>query len=111
MKDTIQYSDFEKLDLRVGKIIEATTPDWSEKLLEFKVDFGQEIGIKTVLSGIKKWYQPEEFINKHYPFIVNLAERKMGPGVSQGMMMMADTEERPIVFELVDDIETGTVIR
>ena len=49
MKNTIQYQDFEKLELWVGKVIEASSLDWSEKLLEFKVDFGLEIGTKSIL--------------------------------------------------------------
>ena len=115
MKTTIEYSDFEKLDIRVGAITAAEAPEWSPKLLQFTVDFGAEIGTKVILSGIKKWYSPEVFIGKKYPFIVNLAERKMGQGVSQGMMLMADAvvdgEELPTVTALPDQIEPGTVIR
>jgi len=115
MKPTIEYPEFEKLDLRVGRILEASVPTWSKKLMEFTVDFGSEIGTKTILSGIQAWYTPEDFIGKRFPFIVNLAERKMGEGVSQGMMIMADgkveDEERPIVFPLPENIEAGTVIR
>jgi len=60
IKPSINYPDFEKLDLRVGKVVAASNPDWSEKLLEFKVDFGEEIGEKTILSGIKNDYPLEE---------------------------------------------------
>lgn len=115
MKATIEYADFDKLDLRVGKITAAEAPEWSKKLLQFTVDFGTEIGTKTILSGIRSWYTPEEFIGKNFPFVINLAERKMGEGVSQGMMIMADGmvngEEHPIVFPLPDTAEPGTVIR
>jgi methionyl-tRNA synthetase len=111
MKPTINYPDFEKLDLRVGCVVAANVPAWSNKLLELTVDFGAEIGQRTILTGIKEWYQPEDLQGKHFPFIVNLAERKMGEGVSQGMMMMADSDERPTIFELPSDILPGTVIR
>lgn len=114
MKPTIEYPDFEKVDLRVGKIIAAEAPEWSNKLMQFTVDFGEEIGQKTILSGIKKWYTPEDFVNKNFPFVINLAERKMGQGVSQGMMVMADiggAEDKPIVFPLPDEIPAGSVIR
>ncbi len=111
MKPTITYEDFEKLDIRVGRVIEASIPDWSNKLIELKVDFGQEIGEKTILSGIKKWYSPEDLQGKNFPFIINLAERKMGPGVSQGMMIMADDEEKPVVFSLPDDVAPGVMVR
>lgn len=111
MKDSITYPDFEKLDLRVGKVIEAAAPEWSEKLLEFKVDFGAEIGLKTICSGVKAWYKPEEFVGKSYIFVVNLAERKMGESVSQGMMIMADGEGGPVIVPVSDSVEPGTVVR
>lgn len=115
MKPIIEYPDFEKLDLRVGKVIEATAPEWSNKLLQFTVDFGVEIGQKNILSGVRQWYQPDFFVGKNFPFIVNLAERKMGESVSQGMMIMADVVEgesaKPTIFVLPDEIPAGTTIR
>lgn len=115
MKSTIEYADFEKLDLRVGKVIAASAPEWSNKLLQFTVNFGPEIGEKNILSGVRKWYAPEDFLDKNFPFIANLAERKMGESVSQGMMMMADGEVngemRPIILPLPEEIPVGTVMR
>lgn len=111
MKPTIEYADFDKLDLRIGRIITAEAPDWSRKLLQFVVDFGPELGQKTILSGIRQWYQPEDFIGKSYVFVVNLAERKMGEGVSQGMMIMADGAEQPQPFAVPEGIQPGTVVR
>lgn len=111
MKPTIEYADFDKLDLRVGKVIEAESPEWSNKLLKFTVDFGPEIGQKTILSGIKQWYEPEMFTGNLYVFVVNLAERKMGESVSQGMMIMADGEDQPRPFALQVSVEPGTVVR
>lgn len=111
MKPTIDYTDFEKLELRVGRVIEAIAPEWSSKLLEFTVDFGEEIGTKKILSGVKQWYTPADFLGKNYPFVINLAERKMGESISQGMMIMADTEDQPIPFSLSTEIKSGTTIR
>jgi methionyl-tRNA synthetase len=117
MKPTIEYGDFDKLDIRIGQVIEASAPEWSRKLLQFTVDFGAELGKKIVLSGVREWYKPEDFLNKKFPFIINLAERKMGEGVSQGMMIMADAEvagsenKRPVVLPLDDTLPAGAVIR
>lgn len=111
MKPTIQYADFDKLDFRVGKITAAAAPEWSQKLLQFVVDFGPELGERTILSGIKEWYKPEAFVGKHYVFVVNLAERKMGEGVSQGMMIMADGPKKPQPFNVPKKILPGTVVR
>ncbi len=115
MKPTIEYSDFDKIEFRVGQIIEASAPEWSRKLLEFRVDFGSEFGVKTILSGVRQWYQPEDFLNKKFPFIINLAERKMGEGVSQGMMFMADAEIngelRPVSLPLSVELPVGSQLR
>ena len=111
MKSIIEYADFEKLELRVGKVIACEEPEWSRKLLRFTVDFGPEIGQKTVLSGVRQWYNASDFEDKNFPFIVNLAERKMGEGVSQGMMLMADAEAQPILFPLPAELIPGTIIR
>lgn len=89
MKTTIEYGDFEKLDLRVGKVIQASEPLWSNKLIEMKVDFGPDLGQKTIFAGIRKFVDFNELIGNKYVFIVNLAERKLGEGVSQGMMLVA----------------------
>lgn len=110
MAETIQFNDFLKVEMRVGRVIEVIVPEWSEKLLQFKVDLGSEIGEKIILSGVKKWYSEADFLNKKFPFVVNLAERKMGPAVSQGMMMMVDNQEKPILIVLDDQAELGAVL-
>lgn len=115
MKPTISFTDFEKLDLRVGKILEASAPDWSTKLIQFKVDFGPEIGEKTIFSGIRKWYKPEDLVGKSYFFLANLADKTMGEGISQGMMLMADEvtdgQENPVLIEVDKKVKPGTVVR
>ena len=115
---TIEYPDFQKLDIRVGHVKSASSPEWSNKLLEFKVDFGPEIGERTILSGVKKWYSPDDFIGNFYLFVVNLAERKMGKGVSQGMMLMADQadsddpdNDKPVPLSIIANVEAGVVVR
>lgn len=111
MKDTITYSDFEKLDIRAGKIVTASTPEWSQKLIRYEVDMGEEIGIKILFSGIAKWYTPEEMVGRIVPVIVNMDTKKMGSEESQGMAIMADGEEGPKLIFLDESIVPGTVIR
>lgn len=111
MKDTITYSDFEKLDIRAGKIVAASTPEWSQKLIRYEVDMGEEIGIKILFSGIAKWYTPEEMVGMIVPVIVNMDPKKMGSEESQGMAIMADGEEGPKLIFLDESIVPGTVIR
>lgn len=111
MKNTIKYEDFEKLDIRVGKVLEASSPEWSEKLIRYEVDLGDEIGKRILFSGIRKWYEPEELIGKNIPVVINLAPKKMGLEESVGMCLMADTEEGAVLLFLPEGLMPGTVIR
>ena len=109
-KEAVTYADFDKLDIRVGRVVDAKSPDWSEKLLEFTVDFGPEIGRRTIFSGVKKDYDPDFFKDRMYIFVVNLAEKKMGQGVSQGMMLMVD-DSKPYPIEIIDPVKEGSQVR
>ncbi len=112
MKPTIQFSDFEKIDLRAGKILTCTIPAWSQKLLELEVDFGAEFGQKKILAGVQKRFKPEELAGKTCVFVVNLEERKMGEGISQGMMLVAvaaDEAASPLL--VADNVAPGAEVR
>ncbi len=111
MKDEISYSDFEKLDIRVGRVLSASAPEWSSKLIEMEVDLGEEIGKRILFSGIRKWYSPEEIVDKNMQFLVNMTPKKMGEEESQGMLLMADTDEKPILVFLPDELVPGTMIK
>ncbi len=111
MKPTIEFSDFEKLDLRVGKIIEASEPEWSNKLIEMKIDFGAEIGQRAIFAGIRKFVNFTDLIGKKYVFVVNLAERKLGEGISQGMMLVAGDGINHFPLRVDDAIIEGAQIK
>ena len=111
MKPTINYDDFVKLEIRAGKIVAASAPEWSDKLIRYEVDFGEEIGKRVLFSGIRKWYSPDDIIGELVPVIVNLAPKKMGDEESQGMTIMADGEDGAILIFLDERIKPGTVIR
>jgi len=116
MKTDINYSDFEKLDIRVGLILNASAPDWSEKLIRYENDLGEEIGRRVLFSGIRKWITPEELVGKRVPGIGNMAPKKMGDEMSQGMVIMADPstssgQVAPVMIYLPDNLLVGSVIR
>jgi methionine--tRNA ligase beta chain len=111
MKDPINYTDFEKLDIRAGKVVEASVPEWSEKLIRYEMDFGEELGKRVLFSGIRKWYSPEDLVGKIMPVIVNMEPKKMGDEESQGMAIMTDGEDGPKLIFLAETIVPGTVIR
>ena len=91
LKETIQYDDFAKMDIRIGTILEAEKLPKSDKLLKFLVDDGFEK--RTILSGIAKHFTPEEMIGKQVTFLANLAPRKMMGIESNGMILMAENRD------------------
>ncbi len=112
MKPIIQFTDFEKIDLRAGKIVSCSLPAWSSKLLELDVDFGAEIGQKKIFAGVRKRFKPEELAGKTCVFVVNLEERKMGEGISQGMMLVAvaaDEAASPLL--VAENVAPGAEVR
>ena len=70
IKETITYEDFDKLDIRVGTVIEAAAVENSQKLVKLVVDFGEEK--RQILTGMLKWYTPESFVGKQSTFLINL---------------------------------------
>jgi methionine--tRNA ligase beta chain len=111
MKDLINYDDFSKLDIRAGLVVTASAPEWSDKLIRYEMDLGEEIGKRILFSGIRKWYKPEDLIGKIIPVVVNLAPKKMGDEESQGMAIMMDGEEGAKLIFLPEQVKPGTVIR
>ena len=89
LKDTIDFSSFEKLDLRIGKVESCEIVPKSSKLLKFILDAGS-LGKRTIFSGIRGAYpEPAELIGREVVFVANLAPRKMSVGVSEGMILFA----------------------
>ena len=111
MKEAINYDDFGKLDIRAGLIVEAEAPEWSEKLIRYVIDFGEEIGKKVLFSGIRAWYKPEDLVGKKVPVILNMEPKKMGKEFSEGMVLMVDGAEKPVMIFLAEEVEIGAVVR
>ncbi|NUN07084.1 MAG: methionine--tRNA ligase, partial [Bdellovibrio sp.] len=86
----IEFADFEKVDLRIGLIVEAEEIKEADKLLRLKVDIGNG-EIRQIISGIKAAYKPEQMLNRKVLVCVNLKPRKMKFGMSEGMILAAGT--------------------
>lgn len=89
IKQTIDFADFEKLDIRVGHIKHCERVKKANKLLKFTIDDGSGTD-RTIVSGIAKFYEPESLIGKDVCFIANLAPRKLMGIESQGMILSAE---------------------
>ena len=95
-KETIEFDDFTKLDVRVGTILEAEKVAKTKKLLKLKVDVG--IDTRTIVSGIAESFLPEDIIGQQVSVLVNLARRKIRGVESQGMILMTDTKDGKLAF-------------
>ncbi len=87
IRENIAFEDFEKLDIRVGTVLECTKVPKADKLLCFKIADGLEN--RTIVSGIAKYYKPEDLVGKQVCFIANLPPRKLKGIESQGMILSA----------------------
>jgi methionyl-tRNA synthetase len=107
-KDYIEFEEFEKLDIRVGKVIECEKVPKSSKLLRFTLQVGSET--RQILSGISKYHTPEELIGKNVLFVANLKPRKMMGLESCGMILSAEYEDKLTVLTTLNDIQSGAEI-
>lgn len=109
--DQIKYDDFAKVEFLIGEIKEAVEVEESEKLLRLQVDFGEE-KLRTVFSGIKKWYKPEETVGKKTVFVTNIIPRKIMGEESQAMIFGAEDEsgENMSMLLLDKDLPVGSKV-
>lgn len=102
-KDNIvAFSDWIKVELRVGKIESVDDIIGKDKLYKFSVNFG-EMGKRTILAGLKPYYTREELLNKKTVFVFNLAPRPLAGNISQGMILAARTVEGKYKITSIDD--------
>lgn len=105
----ITFDDFKKLDIRVGTIVEAGRVEGSDKLLRLMVDLGEEK--RQVIAGIGKVYEPEDLVGKQIPILTNLEPKELMGLESQGMILAADEEGKPILLHPDKPIKNGTQVR
>ena len=107
VKETVDFPTFEKLDIRVGKVIECEKVPKADKLLKFKLDDGTKEG-RTIVSGIAKFYNPADLVGKEVCFIANFAPRKLKGVESQGMILSAeDADGRLVVIGPTGEVRPG----
>lgn len=110
VKQSIAFEDFDKIDLRIGKILEAEKVPKADKLLKLIVDLGFEK--RTILSGISEFYKPEDLIGKLVTVVVNLVPRKIRGIESQGMLLMAGNDlGKLFCVSPEQEIEPGSTVK
>lgn len=110
VRENIDFEDFMKLDIRVGKVLECQKVPKADKLLQFKIDDG--LGGRTIVSGIAKHYNPEDLVGKQVCFVANLAPRKLKGIESQGMILSAeDADGKLVVVEPEKHVKPGSEVK
>jgi methionyl-tRNA synthetase len=110
-KDTLTFSDFQKLDLRIGHVLKAQFLQGSRNLIEMEVNLGEDYGTVTIVAGLGDFYQAEDFQGKKFIFVANLEPKKMLNKLSNGMILAGDDRGKPILLHVEDNIPPGTVVR
>lgn len=105
----IAFEDFQKLDLRIGKIIEAYKIEGSEKLLKLSVDLGEMQ--RQIIAGIGRQYAPEDLAGRDIVVLVNLEPRNLMGLESQGMLLAAEGEQGPVLLMPDQELKPGSKIR
>ena len=111
VKPTISIEDFDKLDIRVGTVLECENVPKMKKLLKFKIADGLEN--RTIVSGIAQHYKPEELVGKQVLFIANLAPRQFKNGlVSEGMILSAENFDGSLaVTSVLREVKPGSEVK
>lgn len=112
MTEEISFQDWQKLDLRVGKILKVEDIENADKLYKLEVDLG-EGNIINLVAGLKKYYGKKELAGKRCVVLVNLTPRIMKGVKSKGMILAAVSEDEDIIrlIQPDDDIKVGSKIR
>lgn len=110
IKETVSFEDFQKLDIRVGTVLECERVPKMKKLLRFRIDDGLQQ--RTIVSGIAQFYEPEQLVDKQVLFIANLPPREFKNGlVSEGMILSAtDWDGAAIVTTTLSGVKAGSQI-
>ncbi|MEA2021908.1 MAG: methionine--tRNA ligase subunit beta, partial [Candidatus Caldatribacteriota bacterium] len=108
-KETVSYEDFQKLDLRIAKVISAEEVKGTDRLLKLNIKIGEEK--RTIVAGIKEHYSAEEIIGKKIVVVYNLQPVKLRGIESNGMLLAAADNEGVVLLTIDKDISEGSIIR
>ncbi len=110
-KSIVSFLDFQKLDLRIGEVLEAKNIEQSRNLIAMKVDLGDDYGVVEILAGLAEYIKPEELQGKKFIFVANLEPKKMLGRYSNGMILVADEEGKPHLIPVDKKIKNGIIVR
>jgi methionyl-tRNA synthetase len=109
-KDPVTFDDFTKVDIRTATILEAEKIPKTTKLLKLKIDTG--IDIRTIVSGIAEYFEPQDIIGKQISIVANLEPRMIRGIESKGMILMAeDSDGKLVLVSPSEKVNNGSLIK
>ena len=105
----MKFEEFQKIDLRVGRVVEAENIENSKKLLKLIIDLGKEK--RQIVAGIAQFYKPEDLLGKEIVVVVNLEPKRLMGIESEGMLLAAEDKGRVVILIPEKEVSAGTKIR
>lgn len=105
----ISFDEFKKLEIKIGKILSAERVEGSDKLIRLEIDLGEEK--RQIVAGIGLYYDPLSLPGKEIPVIANLEFRKLLGVESQGMMLAAEGDGRPVLLHPEKEVSPGSIVK
>ncbi|MCZ6877543.1 MAG: methionine--tRNA ligase [Acidobacteria bacterium] len=110
MKSMVTIEDFNKLDIRIGKVLSVEKVSGADKLLKFIFDLGEEK--RQIIAGMAEFYsEPSILEGKEMPLLLNLEPRMFRGQMSEGMIIAADVDGRPVLLHPEREISPGSIVR
>ncbi len=106
--ETIRFQEFERVKLQVGRVTNAESLKGYNKILKITVDMGNEK--RDIMSGIAKFYSPEELIGRSVIVCSNLEPKNFGENVSNGMILAVEKDKRPVLLTVSEEVEPGSPV-
>lgn len=108
--NTISYQEFSKLDIRIGKILSVEKVPDTDKLLKLTIDMGEEK--RQIISGIAEYFPDQDIlIGREVPVLMNLEPRTIRGLESQGMLLAADVDGKPVILSPSEEIPPGSPVK
>jgi methionyl-tRNA synthetase len=106
----LSFDKFLRTELRVARVVEAVRVEGTDKLLQLRLDVGK-LGPRQIVAGIAEAYAPEQLVGKTIVIVANLKPARIRGVESEGMLLAADLDGRPIVATFDEDVAPGTRVR
>lgn len=105
----VSQSDFKKLNLCIGKVLSAERVSGTENLIKLQINVGDSV--RQIVAGMAKFYDPDYFVGKNLLILLNIQPQKFKDVLSNGMILAADIEGKPILLQPEKDVPPGTIVR